>query len=464
MKRFSEQLKKQSDSIRLSAAERRDLKDRLVAYMEYHPLPKELAQTSVLPTNELASEPFTLVRINFAQIRNLMGAFAVLTLIIVPSIAEQAVPGDVLYPIKVRFNEEVRSSLTFSPYEKVEWETTRLERRIAEARLLASEGKLTDKVQSEVAAAVKEHSVAAQKEIALMAQTDSDEAALAGISFNAALEVQFEVLESDRAKGIEGAGLDGAVSEARQLASNEDTVRPSYVRLLARLETETTKATEYFNSITDVASQVELSDIERRLADVGRKVNEAVALQSESDEENNAQAVTLLTQALADTRKLISFMTNIDVKENVTVEELVPVTLTEEERLETVIENVKKAREIIALLDDNADLIKAHPLAEKVAYGHDLALKQLAVASSSLSVDMLPTVAGPVLEAYTILSDLESALRQASLNIRKVVKDGETPDVIKEKPAATESASSTPTVTASSSVSAKKPVPPELGV
>ena len=59
-----------------------------------------------------------------------------------------------------------------SPYEKVEWETKRLERRIAEARMLAEEGKLTDEVQEAVAEAVKGHSDAAQQGIAELHQTD----------------------------------------------------------------------------------------------------------------------------------------------------------------------------------------------------------------------------------------------------------------------------------------------------
>ena len=51
-----------------------------------------------------------------------------------------------LYLVKVHFNEEIRSTLALSPYEKVAWETKRIERRIAEARLLASEGNLTDEL------------------------------------------------------------------------------------------------------------------------------------------------------------------------------------------------------------------------------------------------------------------------------------------------------------------------------
>ena len=46
--------------------------------------------------------------------------------------AEGAVPGDALYPIKVSVNEEVRDLVAFSPEAKADWETRRLERRLAE--------------------------------------------------------------------------------------------------------------------------------------------------------------------------------------------------------------------------------------------------------------------------------------------------------------------------------------------
>ena len=138
MKRFSEQFNKQANHIRLQASERSDLRERLVAYMEYHPLTAEAK--SVSTATPLAVQAYRNVRIDFPIISKFIGAFAVLVLIVVPVFAENTVPGDILYPVKVKFNEEVRGSLTFSPYEKVEWETERLERRISEAQLLAAAG------------------------------------------------------------------------------------------------------------------------------------------------------------------------------------------------------------------------------------------------------------------------------------------------------------------------------------
>jgi len=173
MKRFSEQLNKQAKKVSLRTSERADLRERLVTYMEYHPLPASMQQkTAKEPVvSGIASQPFTAVPINWFYMRQAAVAFSVFMMIAVPVAAEYTKPGDVLYPVKIRFNEEVRSTLTLDPYEKIEWETERIERRIAEARLLAQEGELTDEREAEVVAAVKEHSGAAKAQIAALRET-----------------------------------------------------------------------------------------------------------------------------------------------------------------------------------------------------------------------------------------------------------------------------------------------------
>lgn len=72
--------------------------------------------------------------------------------------AEKAVPGDLLYPIKVSVNEPVVGLLAIDPVSKAVWEVKKAERRLAEAQTLASEGRLTEDKRIEIENRFNEHS------------------------------------------------------------------------------------------------------------------------------------------------------------------------------------------------------------------------------------------------------------------------------------------------------------------
>ncbi len=424
MKRFTEQFNKQANKVSLRASERADLRERLVTYMEYHPLPASMQTEKSVVAPGIVSQPFISLPINWFYMRSAATAFSVFLMIAVPVAAEYTKPGDVLYPVKIRFNEEVRSSLTLDPYEKIEWETERIERRIAEARLLAQEGELTDEREAEVVAAVKEHSGAAKAQIAALRETDADDAAIAEIAFATALEVQSEVLdkavavaeagtaaeigETVTAKGtVAGSVLAQAVAEETSAANaSQAASTPSLPKLMAKVETDTTAAFELFASVKKHASVAEIDDIERRLEDISRKVGKVTAsLQADaaedmeeagtqiatttatttenvvSDEElatstattseevlaamsvveeveaatltpavpvlAEGESIAILRGVLADLKKLVTFMTDIDVRASVTVEELVPLTPTDEELGADVQANVARMEQFL---------------------------------------------------------------------------------------------------------------------
>lgn len=329
MKNFTEQFQRNAKTICLSSFERENLHDRLKTYMEYHPL---------LENQEFSGRFVERKKLSGGKLLNVWfvgkfaGAFSVLLLIILPTLAESSLPGETLYPIKVRFNEELRGALITSDYQKVEWETERLERRVSEAQLLADAGLLTPETEAEVAVAIKQHSDAAKKGIASIRETDAGEAALVEINLTSALEVTGEVLNRKdgevKASASSTQSISKAVEDAlNNISSHKDAL--TYEKLLFRIEAETTRAYEYLNSLDGTISGSERRDVERRLSDIKTKVD----MVTTNNSETKLESVVVLAEALSSTRKLISFMTNLDVRNNVQVEDLVPVELNNDEKI-----------------------------------------------------------------------------------------------------------------------------------
>lgn len=77
--------------------------------------------------------------------------------------AESALPGDILYPIKVSVNEEVRSFTAISNKAQSQWDARRAERRLEEAETLAVEGRFNAKTRADIESRFESHAEAFQK-------------------------------------------------------------------------------------------------------------------------------------------------------------------------------------------------------------------------------------------------------------------------------------------------------------
>ncbi len=478
----------------MRASEKEELKARLVSYMEYHPLPPEMVVTkNTFSKNTKAvgiiSEPFYAFTFNKIYTRAFGGAFVFFLILGVPALAERAVPGDALYPVKVQFNEELRSTLAFSPYAKVEWETQRLERRISEARLLASEGRLTPQAESAVAEAVQTHTDAAQREIAELRETDSDGAELASIAFASALAVQSEVLEGHIGnENTQGTGdysvvaLVDVVAKARTSAETAQTASSlSYEKLLATVEQESTKIYELFESVKKGATQSQVADVERRLADVERKVAYAVTTKegravstdaevvalglsmsqktlvtsdavsavaetvatgtddiammtatdvaliadvapAKTDEEKSAQeaeAVASLRVTLTDIQKLLNYLSHIDVRENVEINDLVPVVPTTEEKVQEVMNLFEETQTLQAKV--TARSISSR-LSSKVTYGQKQVTSELKKVTTFLEKGSIDQAKTSVESARNMAADIDFLTSNEPIKVEGTVE------------------------------------------
>ncbi|MES2623576.1 MAG: DUF5667 domain-containing protein [Patescibacteria group bacterium] len=80
-------------------------------------------------------------------------AFAAVLVIIGGNIsyaAEQALPGDLLYPVKIHVNEAVQDAINVTPKASVAWEEKKIERRLDEAKALVQKGKFDFQKKAQV--------------------------------------------------------------------------------------------------------------------------------------------------------------------------------------------------------------------------------------------------------------------------------------------------------------------------
>ncbi len=419
MKSFETDLQKYAEKVRLRALERRELRERVLSYMEYHPLPKKAES---IPAESIHSPYFFILPFNSLPVRIAAGVLASIVFIIIPFVAEQSVPGDVLYAVKTGVNEEIQSQFANSPYEKVVFETKLMERRISEARLLAEEGKLTKEVSAELAETVKIHADAAQNGIAELRTNNAEEAAIAQVTLGSALEVQSAVLDTGSTEESQAAVAEiiDVVNTARErVAENQDPTAPSYDGLSARIELETTRAYELLEVVKKIATQEEQGDMTRRLADIDRLILEAENTRT-TDE---SAAVSELMGALGLVQKLIVFMTDIDVRESVALETLVPIIPTIEERAASAKMNLDSLIATSTLITGRLALLEGVEIAEKVLLGMTELSVLINSATTSFAANDIDGAEATIAQAMALAHDLDLLTQTAPLSESQLPND-----------------------------------------
>ena len=412
MKRFQQQFSNQAKRIQLSDTERRDLRERLSSYMEYHPLPASVAAKAARKRHNdtalvapVSVEQPSFVSFNIPYLKALIGTSLVVVFITVPVMAERALPGDILYSVKVT-TEEFRSTLSRDPYQQIEWETERLNRRLSEAQTLVRDGRMTEEQEERVAQAVRTHSDAARASIERLRADDADEAAMAEIALSALFDVHSAVLSahSPVPASLEERRmvLAGVLESEREQRS--DSERPSYAGLLARIELESARAYEILSTIAQSASDEELESIVRRLDDIERKVQAGVGLHEEG---NDSASRTTLSEALASTRKVMTFMSNIDVRSSVKLDMLVPVEYTKEELTDRLTYELQQIESRYEHIRDDIESIEDELVREKVDPALTDVESRLTATQQQIEEAEFSRAGESLLEIDMILDDVE---------------------------------------------------------
>ncbi len=109
--------------------------------------------------------------------------------------AERALPGDILYPVKVGVNEEVRSFVAFTNQAQAELDTQLAQRRLEEAEKLASEGRLNTKVRADLESRFEGHAQAFEDQAKKIDSKQSTNTSLeVNSDFETALKAHEQVL------------------------------------------------------------------------------------------------------------------------------------------------------------------------------------------------------------------------------------------------------------------------------
>jgi len=110
--------------------------------------------------------------------------------------AEQALPGDALYNVKVNVNEEVRGWVTLSDEAKANWEAVLAIRRVEEAEKLAvkADSSLDAEARADLEARFQAHADRVEARIARLAEVDAEAAADIAANFAASLKAHDRII------------------------------------------------------------------------------------------------------------------------------------------------------------------------------------------------------------------------------------------------------------------------------
>ena len=215
MSDFFEQLKKEGGVVRMSDAEKSRMRTAIFG----------------LPAGKASAPSPYFSFFAISTLLNLRGAVVLLLIFgIVGSstayAAQGALPGDVLYPVKVSVNERVEVAFATTPQEKMEAEVRLAKRRVAEAQALDAEGRLDVVLTSEIEREFDRH---AQNALALVTDEEKESEPQEQIQPTSTkpetfeLKVAVSVMMEDATSSDAATGSAEATATAQMTKTEEDS-------------------------------------------------------------------------------------------------------------------------------------------------------------------------------------------------------------------------------------------------
>lgn len=171
-------------AIRLTQNEKKAIRSRLAAYLEQHPVQQD--------QNALILHRFTF---KFSYVAMALILTVVLSSTGISYAAEGAVPGDLLYPVKVDVLEPLHAAVVLTPTAKLQWEVTKVDRRLKEAEALIQRDSLSPAISTNLSQRVQNTANTIDRHIASLKANDNFAAAAGATSaLSAILQAHAEVL------------------------------------------------------------------------------------------------------------------------------------------------------------------------------------------------------------------------------------------------------------------------------
>ena len=181
-------LKHEADKIRLTSAEKFAMRARIFGALKGQSLESPELRTVL---NRRSPYVFMSYHMRMALAGLVLFVFAGTSTV---SAAQGALPGDLLYPVKVSVNEKVEVALAPTPAAKAEVQVRLAERRVDEARELSVRGRLDEKTAKILTDDFDKHSAQA---LALTEPGEQDEPEIKNAPVQAMMNVSIAAPESD---------------------------------------------------------------------------------------------------------------------------------------------------------------------------------------------------------------------------------------------------------------------------
>lgn len=191
LEQFEEKINKLKEEVILPEKFKSETRGKLLNFIELRPLAPRIQKTSISILPFIKPMP-VLAGVLVLMVGTMGISFA----------AEKSLPGQLLYPIKVSFNEEVIGALRVGE-SRGEWDAKRVERRLIESNKLTLENGIKEENKIELEEKFELHSNKVSERIAIMEEKGKvrDAADLAS-RFETSLRAHEQIIEKMEERGV----------------------------------------------------------------------------------------------------------------------------------------------------------------------------------------------------------------------------------------------------------------------